>query len=99
LHWKDALQALRENHEQQATRQRMWERTFAQAKADLQREEAIIFLGEDALGILRTLGDDDPTPATPPAPAWPALLAGAATLAAAAAAYTLSLARVRAGMQ
>lgn len=98
--WQDALAAIAAKDDQQQRFARRWGKMYHQARADLQSEEAVVFLGEDARKVLG-LDTDDDTPPVPPAfrrPGKPVVAAGGSVALAALAGYALSLLRVSRAM-
>ncbi len=93
--WKDALAAIAAKEEQHQRFAKRWGQMYRQARVDMQSEEAVVFLGEDAM---RILGLNTPT-TNPAAPVQrtpdkaTTVLSGAAALAALAG-YAISLWRV-----
>ncbi len=96
LEWKDALVAIAAKEEQHQRFAKRWGQLYQTARADIQSEEAIVFLGEDAL---RILGMNTPTTNSPATPAQrlpdknTAFLGGTAALVALTG-YAISLWRV-----
>ena len=100
VQWQDALRRFQAKEEMAATRQRHWTRLYADAATDMQAEEAVVFLGEETLTLLRhTATPDDDTPPRMARPPLPLVLAGGAALVASLAGYALSYARVAAQMR
>ncbi len=97
LEWKDALAAIAAKEEQHQRFAKRWGQMYRQARTDIQSEEAVVFLGEDARRILgmNPPTDDNrtPPPALQPPDKATTILSCTAALVALAG-YALSLWRV-----
>jgi hypothetical protein len=95
--WQDALAAIAAKNEQHQRFARRWGKMYDRATTEMQSEEAVVFLGEDARKVLgQNTNDTAPIPqaATFQRPGKSAIAAGSGVVLATLAGYALSLVRV-----